>query len=145
MSLNTILIIVTLAVIFVFITYMYMHSKGKEEIKYEAVYETLDDVLNAVRQEMVDIIREDTNLTLTNAEADRLYNRKKRIEEALKKCVYGIDGPKSIVIDLITDFIEREVPMESVKNILGLNFEEGGEPSDAVMFEIIMLRYTKIF
>ena len=63
MSLNTILIIVTLAVIFVFITYMYMHSKGKEEIKYEAVYETLDDVLNAVRQEMVDIIREDTNLT----------------------------------------------------------------------------------
>lgn len=145
MSLNTILIIVTLAVIFVFITYMYMHSKGKEEIKYEAVYETLDDVLNAVRQEMVDIIREDTNLTLTNAEADRLYNRKKRIEEALKKCVYGIDGPKSIVIDLITDFIEREVPIESVKNILGLNFEEGGEPSDAVMFEIIMLRYTKRF
>ena len=145
MSLNTILIIVTLAVIFVFITYMYMHSKGKEEIKYEAVYETLDDVLGAVRQEMVDIIREDTNLTLTNAEADRLYNRKKRIEEALKKCVYGIDGPKSIVIDLITDFIEREVPIESVKNILGLNFEEGGEPSDAVMFEIIMLRYTKRF
>lgn len=143
MTLNTVLILVVLAVIFVFIAYMYMRAKGKEDIKYEAQYETLDDVVLAVRQEMVDLVREDTNLTLTNEEADRLYNRKKRINEALKKCVYGIDAPKSIVIDLITDFIEREVPDESVKNILGLNFEEGGEPSNAVMFEIIMLRYTK--
>lgn len=143
MTLNTILILVVLAVMFVFIAYMYMRAKGKEDIKYEAQYETLDDVVLAVRQEMVDLVREDTNLTLTNEEADRLYNRKKRINEALKKCVYGIDAPKSIVIDLITDFIEREVPDESVKNILGLNFEEGGEPSNAVMFEIIMLRYTK--
>ena len=143
MTLNTILILVVLTVMFVFIAYMYMRAKGKEDIKYEAQYETLDDVVLAVRQEMVDLVREDTNLTLTNEEADRLYNRKKRINEALKKCVYGIDAPKSIVIDLITDFIEREVPDESVKNILGLNFEEGGEPSNAVMFEIIMLRYTK--
>mgnify|MGYP001176666817 CR=1 FL=1 len=143
MTLNTILILVVLAVMFVFIAYMYMRAKGKEDIKYEAQYETLDDVVLAVKQEMVDLVREDTNLTLTNEEADRLYNRKKRINEALKKCVYGIDAPKSIVIDLITDFIEREVPDESVRNILGLNFEEGGEPSNAVMFEIIMLRYTK--
>ena len=143
MSLNTILIIVSLVSIFILVAFMYMRSKGKEDIKYEAEFETLDDVLTAVRQEMVDIIREETNLTLTNDEANRLYNRKKRIEEALKKCVYGMDGPKSIVIDLITDFIEREVPDESVRNILGLNFEEGGEPSNSVMFEIIMLRYTK--
>lgn len=143
MSLNTILILAVSIVLIVFITYMYFRSKGREEIVYEAIYETLDDVLNAVRQEMVDLIREDTNLTLTNEEADRLYNRKKRIEEALKKCVFGIDSAKSIVIDLIADFIEREVPDESVKNILGLNFEEGGEPSNAVIFEIIMLRYMK--
>lgn len=143
MSLNTILIIVSLVSIFILVAFMYMRSKGKEDIKYEAEFETLDDVLTAVRQEMVDIIREETNLTLTNDEANRLYNRKKRIEEALKKCVYGMDGPKSIVIDLITDYIEREVPDESVRNILGLNFEEGGEPSNSVMFEIIMLRYTK--
>ena len=143
MSLNTILIIVVSVVLCVFIAYMYMRSKGKENIEYEATYETLEDVIDAVRQEMVDIIREDTNLTLTREEADRLYNRKKRIEDALKKCVYGIDSAKSIVIDLITDFIEREIPDESVKNILGLNFDEGGEPSNAVMFEIIMLRYTK--
>lgn len=143
MSLNTILIIVVSVALCVFVAYMYMRSKGKENIEYEATYETLEDVIDAVRQEMVDIIREDTNLTLTREEADRLYNRKKRIEDALKKCVYGIDSAKSIVIDLITDFIEREVPDESVKNILGLNFDEGGEPSNAVMFEIIMLRYTK--
>lgn len=143
MSLNTILIIVVSVSLIVFLVFMYFRAKGKERIEYESVYETLEDVLDAVRQEMVDIIREDTNLTLTTAEADRLYNRKKRIEEALKKCVYGIDSAKSIVIDLIADFIEREVPDECVKNILGLNFEEGGEPSNAVIFEIIMLRYTK--
>lgn len=143
LSLNTILIIVLSVAVVIVLIFMYMHAKGKEQINYEAEYETLDDVLNAVRQEMVDIIREDTNLTLTTAEANRLYSRKKRIDEALKKCVFGIDSAKSIVIDLIVDFIEREVPIESVKSILGLNVEDGGEPSNAVMFEILMLRYSK--
>lgn len=143
LSLNTILIIVLSVAVVIVLVFMYMHAKGKEQITYEAEYETLDDVLNAVRQEMVDIIREDTNLTLTTAEANRLYSRKKRIDEALKKCVFGIDSAKSIVIDLIVDFIEREVPIESVKNILGLNIEDGGEPSNAVMFEILMLRYSR--
>ena len=143
LSLNTILIIVLSVAVVIVLIFMYMHAKGKEQITYEAEYETLDDVLNAVRQEMVDIIREDTNLTLTTAEANRLYSRKKRIDEALKKCVFGIDSAKSIVIDLIVDFIEREVPIESVKSILGLNVEDGGEPSNAVMFEILMLRYSR--
>ena len=143
LSLNTILIIVLSVAAVIVLIFMYMHAKGKEQITYEAEYETLDDVLNAVRQEMVDIIREDTNLTLTTAEANRLYSRKKRIDEALKKCVFGIDSAKSIVIDLIVDFIEREVPIESVKSILGLNVEDGGEPSNAVMFEILMLRYSR--
>lgn len=89
MSLNTILIIVVSVALCVFIAYMYMRSKGKENIEYEATYETLEDVIDAVRQEMVDIIREDTNLTLTREEADRLYNRKKRIEDALKN-VYTV-------------------------------------------------------
>lgn len=143
LSLNTILIVVLSVAVVIVLVFMYMHAKGKEQITYEAEYETLDDVLNAVRQEMVDIIREDTNLTLTTAEANRLYSRKKRIDEALKKCVFGIDSAKSIVIDLIVDFIEREVPIESVKSILGLNVEDGGEPSNAVMFEILMLRYSR--
>jgi pilus assembly protein CpaF len=42
---------------------------------------------------------------------------------------------------LIRDFIDEEVPNENVEKILGLDAES--EPSDHVMYEIIMYRYKK--
>lgn len=142
-SLNGILTLATLLGIFIFMVSFYFKAKGREVIQYEEKYETLDEVIEGTKQEIVDIIREDTSLTVTNEEFDKLYKRKARINDALRKCVYCIDSAKVIVIDLITDFIERNVSDEAVNNILGLNFDEGGEPSDHVMFEIIMYRYKK--
>lgn len=142
-SLNGLLTLVTLAGVAIFILIFYFKAKSREVIQYEEKYETLDEVIEGTKQEIVDIVREDTSLTITNSEFDKLYKRKARIDDALKKCVYCIDSAKVIVIDIIADFIERNVSDEAVSNILGLNLEEGGEPSDHVMFEIIMYRYKK--
>lgn len=137
------LIIAITFVIAAFLVVMYLRARGREEISYEETYETLEEVLEGSKQEMVDIIKEDCSLTVSNEEFDRLYKRKARINDALKKCVYGIDNAKVLVMALITDFIEQNVSDEAVNSILGLNFDEGGEPSDQVMFEIIMYRFKK--
>lgn len=122
---------------------MYLNAKRKIQVKHEVKFKNLDEVLEAVKQYMVDLVKEDTNMVVSSEDFERLYKRKARINVALKKCVYGIDSAKLTVIDLIKEFIEQNVPDEIVDNILGLNLEEGGEPSDQVMFEIIMYKYKK--
>lgn len=143
MSLNTMLIIGSCIAIAIFLVMGYLNSKKKVTVKFEEKFKNLDEVLEAVKQYMVDLVKEDTNLVVSSEDFERLYKRKARINVALKKCVYGIDSAKLTVIDLIKEFIEQNVPDETVDNILGLNLEEGGEPSDQVMFEIIMYKYQK--
>lgn len=143
LSLNTMLIIGSCIAIAVVLVIMYINAKRKVTVKFEEKFKNLDEVLEAVKQYMVDLVKEDTNMVVSSEDFERLYKRKARINVALKKCVYGIDSAKLTVIDLIKEFIEQNVPDETVDNILGLNLEEGGEPSDQVMFEIIMYKYQK--
>lgn len=143
MSLNTILIIAVSITVAIVLVIMYMNARRKIEVRFEEKFKNLDEVVESVKQYMVDLIKEDTNLVVSSEDFERLYKRKARINVALKKCVYGIDSAKLTVIDLIKEFIEQNVPDETVNNILGLNLEEGGEPSDQVMFEILMFKYKK--
>ena len=143
MSVNNMLIVAVSIGIVVILILSYINAKRKISVKHEEKFTTLDDVLTSVRQYMVDLIQEDTNIVVSSEDFERLYKRKARINVALKKCVYGIDSAKMTVIDLIKEFIEQNVPDETVNNILGLNLEEGGEPSDQVMFEIIMFKYQR--
>lgn len=107
----------------------------------EADFGTIDKILEAVKLEMVEIVKEDYSLGLSDAEFNALYKRKARINDALRNCVYGIDSAKIIVIELIRTFIAENVPKENVTDILGL--AEGLEPSNHVKFEIMMYRYKK--
>lgn len=143
MSLNTILIIAVTVAVVIALLVMYVNAKRKIEVKFEEKFKNLDEVVESVKQYMVDLIKEDTNLVVSSEDFERLYKRKARINVALKKCVYGIDSAKLTVIDLIKEFVEQNVSDETVNNILGLNLEEGGEPSDQVMFEILMYKYKK--
>ena len=120
---------------------LYMRAKGKEVIVEEDDFGTIDKILEAVKQEMVEIIKEDYSLGLSDAEFNALYKRKARINDALRNCVYGIDNAKVIVIELIRGFIADNVPKSNVTEILGLS--EGLEPSDHVKFEIMMYRFKK--
>ena len=120
---------------------MYQKSKAQQEIIEEDDFATIDKVVEAVKLEMVEIIKDDYSLGLTESEFNALYKRKARIQEALRNCVYGIDSAKIIVIELIRTFIAENIPIDTVEELLGLT--EGQDPSDHVKFEILMYRYKK--
>ena len=143
LNLNTTLIIASAIGIVVVLVIMYINAKRKIHVEDVRKFKSLDEILEGVKQYMVDLIKEDTNMVVNSEDFERLYKRKARINVALKKCVYGIDSAKLTVQDLIKEYIEQNVPDEVVDTILGLNVEEGGEPADQVMFEIIMYRYQK--
>lgn len=139
--LNNILIVVSVLALILILFVMYQKSKSQKEIVEEDDFGTIDKVVEAVKLEMVEIIKDDYSLGLTESEFNALYKRKARIQEALRNCVYGIDSAKIIVIELIRTFIAENIPIETVEELLGLT--EGQDPSDHVKFEIIMYRYKK--
>jgi pilus assembly protein CpaF len=139
--LNNILIIVSFMALALILFMMYQKSKGQQEIIEEDDFGSIDKVVEAVKLEMVEIIKDDYSLGLTEAEFNALYKRKARIQEALRNCVYGIDSAKIIVIELIRTFIAENIPIETVEELLGLT--EGQDPSDHIKFEIIMYKYKK--
>lgn len=141
MNINTILMISSGVVFLLFLVVMYQRSKSQTTIYEEDDYSTLDKVLEAVKIEMVDIITEDNNLGVSEADFDALYKRKARISNALSNAVHGIDAAKVIVIELIRTFIEDNVPIEKVTELLGLS--DGMQPSDHVMQEILFYRLKK--
>ena len=143
MNINTILTIISVVIFLFVLAVLYMKSRN-QAIKVDIeVFNTIEKVIEAVKNEMVDIVREDFTLGLSNEEFERLYKRKARVNEALKNCVYGIDSAKALVIDLIRGFIADKVPEEQVTALLGL--DEESEPSNHVKFEILMYRYKKLY
>lgn len=143
MDINTILTIASLVIFGTVVAILYIKSKN-QSVKVEIhSFNTMEKVLEAVKNEMVDIVREDFTLGLSDAEFERLYKRKARINEALKNCVYGIDAAKVLVTDLIRGFIAEKVPPEQVTALLGLDDE--GEPSPHIKFEILMYRFKKAY
>ncbi len=141
MDLNTILLIAVVLVAIIGIAIMYMRSKGQTNKVEEETFNTMEKVLEAVKIEMVEIVKDDISLGLSNEEFDRLYKRKARINEALKNCVHGVDAAKTLVIDLIRNFIASKVPPQQVTMLLGLDPQS--EPSNHVKFEILMYRFKK--
>ena len=115
--LNEILIVVSLIALALILFMMYQKSKGQQEIIEEDDFATIDKVVEAVKLEMVEIIKDDYSLGLTESEFNALYKRKARIQEALRNCVYGIDSAKIIVIELIRTFIAENIPIETVEDI----------------------------
>ena len=123
MDINTLLMVATIVVFLVIITVLYMRSKSQTNRVEVETFNTMDKVLEAVKIEMVEIVKDDISLGLSNEEFDRLYKRKARINEALKNCVHGVDASKALVIDLIRNFIAGKVPDEQVQSLVGLDHE----------------------
>lgn len=139
--LNNILIVSSIIALVVILFVMYQKSKSQVEIQEENDWNSIEKVVEAVKLEMVEIIKDDYTLGLTESEFNALYKRKARIQEALRNCVYGIDSAKIIVIELIRTFIAENIPMEDIEQLLGL--ADGQDPSDHTKFEIIMYKYKK--
>lgn len=122
----------------------YFKSAGTKQIEEIEEFRTISDVLDLVKSEIVELVREDYNTGgLTDEEFDRLYKRKARINWALKQCTYGIEGAKIIVIDIIRGIIAKRVPEEAVTRLLGLTAEL--EPSNHIKWEMLLYKYKRIY
>lgn len=141
MSINTILMIISVLVLMVILFIMYQRSKMKTADLIEEDFSTINHVLESVKMEMVELIKEDYSLGISDSEFNALYKRKARIQEALRNCVHGIDSAKVIVIELIRGYIAQNVPTEKVADLIGVG--DGMQPSDHVMFEILLYKYKK--
>ena len=139
--LNTVLIVASILALIMMLFSMYQKSKAQQEVIEEADFDSIEKVVEAVKLEMVDIIKDEYSLGLTEAEFNALYKRKARIQEALRNCVYGLDSAKIIVIELIRTFIAENIDINTIEELLGLT--DGQDPSDHIKFEIIMYRYKK--
>ena len=122
----------------------YFKSAGTKQIEEIEEFRTISDVLDLVKSEIVELVREDYNTGgLTDEEFDRLYKRKARINWALKQCTYGVEGAKIIVIDIIRGIIAKRVPEEAVTRLLGLTAEL--EPSNHIKWEMLLYKYKRIY
>ena len=122
----------------------YFKSVGTKQIEEIEEFRTISDVLDLVKSEIVELVREDyTAGGLTDEEFDRLYKRKARINWALKQCTYGVEGAKIIVIDIIRGIIAKRVPEEAVTRLLGLTAEL--EPSNHIKWEMLLYKYKRIY
>jgi pilus assembly protein CpaF len=120
---------------------MYFFAKGKKQVMEDEDLASFEDILDALKNYIVDLIKEDGKNVKTDEEYKRLYKRKAKINDSLKSAVYGIDSAKVHVQELIHAYVEEKVPLDRVEQVLGI--DNDSEPSPNVMFEIIMYRYKK--
>lgn len=83
---------------------------------------TLDSLLSMIKQDMVDMLKDDSLYGKSGEEWERMYRRQKRISKAMKDCVYGIEKDKIIVKDLIKGRIQEILKTdEEVDSVIDLN------------------------
>lgn len=138
---NTIMIGASLALFVAFVIALYIKNKNTVVKASVERFNNLEKVVELIKTSMVELIREDYSLGLSNEEVMRLYKRKSRIESALMDCMFGIDSAKTIVMDLIRGFLAEKIKEEEVSELLGFTYD--GIPSYHTKFEAILYRYKK--
>ena len=141
MIVNTLLILISLVIFAIVVVVLYFRAKSQTAEIVVDEYDSIEKVVETVKTEVINLLREDFSMSLSEEEFNKLYKRKARINNALKNCVYGIDSAKILVIDLIRGIIAEKVPPQKVTELLGL--DETGEPSAHIKFEILMYKYKK--
>lgn len=140
-TINYILVVIIFVLFFAIVLALYARARGQKDIVVEERFNTLDEVLDAIKVYMVDLVSDDYTFVSSNEEFDRMYKRKAKFKAALNNAVYGIDSDKAVVIRLIRDFLLENVIEEKCDELIGL--DPDGEPTNNVMFEIIMYKYKQ--
>lgn len=141
MIVNTLLILISLVIFAIVVVVLYFRAKSQTVEIVVDEYDSIEKVVETVKTEVINLLRDDFSMGLSEEEFNKLYKRKARINDALKNCVYGIDSAKILVIDLIRGIIAEKVPPQKVTELLGL--DETREPSAHIKFEILMYKYKK--
>ncbi|MDR1523144.1 MAG: hypothetical protein LBS29_04270 [Endomicrobium sp.] len=73
---------------------------------------TIDTLLNSVKIVLADLVKDEYYFGKDDIEWEVAYKRKRRIQNAMKNCIYGIDADKIIVKDLIRDVVSKHLTCE---------------------------------
>ena len=101
-----------------------LYRKRKNERPEVAIRDklTVDSLLNIVKVALAELVKEDATFGGDDEEWAAAYKRKKRLNSAMKNCIYGIEADKIIVKDLIRDVIQTKLPTEeAIAEIIDFN------------------------
>jgi pilus assembly protein CpaF len=141
-DINTLLIYITLLIGLAALCVGFFRRAGVKQATEIEEFPHIGKVVDLVKSEIVEIVREDYSVGLSNEEFERMYQRKARINWALKQCTYGVEGAKIIVIDIIRGIITKRVPEEAVTRLLGLT--RNLEPSLHIKWEMLLYKYKRL-
>jgi pilus assembly protein CpaF len=138
---NTVLIVVTVVAIIVGLVILYTRTRKESAVIFNTVELTFDKLLETVKNELSDLVKEDTFTGSTEAEFNSLLRRKTRISNALRDSISGLDSAKDIVIDLIYNVVTKHLPTEEdILSVVEFN-SEFLDPH--IKFEVLMYKYKK--
>lgn len=121
-----------------------MHKKANNIEVVNEDYQTFDDVLEGVKLDIVEQVKDDDIATeMSDEELEKSRQRKIAIKNALKMAPNGVRESKLVVKGMIKKWLVEHIDIEKVKELTGLNSES--EPDDNTMFEILMYRYQKTY
>ena len=136
MSLEVILTLIALLAGVAFVVLLYRKRKNERPDAVVIEKLTMDKLLNDVKVELADIIKEETSFGKDDEEWEAAYKRKKRLKAAMKNCIYGIEADKIIVKDLIRDVVKTRLPTEeAIAELIDFN---GVYVEPMVKWEILM-------
>lgn len=122
MALQWVLAGITLIAVLVITLIAYNKRKfaHKEVTKEDKL--TMERLLEKVKIMLVDMLKDDNIFGKDGEEWERAYARQKRVQKAMRDCVYGIEKEKIVVKDLIKGCIQELLPDdEKVDMVLDLN------------------------
>ena len=130
------LTLIAVAVIVVLLIVLFIRRKNERAELKQKEKLTLERLLDMVKYQLVELVKEDNFFGKSDEEWEALYKRKKRIQNAMRECVHGIDADKIIVKDLIKQIVQGILPDEqSVCEVVDFT-NQYIEPH--IKFEILM-------
>jgi pilus assembly protein CpaF len=120
--LNIILTVVALIVGAAGVVFLYIRRRNERPDIVVQEGLTMDVLLNTVKAALAEVVQDDYYFGRDDMEWEEAYKRKKRIQDAMRNCVHGIDADKIIVRDLIRDVVHKQLPTEeAVASLIDFN------------------------
>lgn len=129
---------IVLVAIIVCLVLLVRNSK-KDSVLLRKEYRTIWDVVEMIKDYIVEMLSADITEDVTDEEFDKLYRRVAKIRAANKNATFGMDAAKSLIKDIIAGAIDDTLLDSEIDNILGMR--PGQIPSTHCMFEAIMQNY----
>lgn len=136
---STVIVIAILAAITIFMYQKRKHSRTDIVVNERL---TMDKLIETVKREMIDLLKEETFFGKDDTEWEALYKRKRRIQKAAENCVFGVISDKIIIKGLIKSIIQETVKDEdTLREVIDLN-----NPilDPMIKFEILMHYLKKV-